>query len=60
MNYADVIKERILPHLGHNIVMESYDNNADICVECEDCWEVLFSTKCLKNYLESYGINCEE
>ena len=40
--------ERLRPHIGHNIVCVCYGNRddpADICIECEDCCEVLVSAE---------------
>ena len=45
MNY---IRERLKQHLGHAIVCVYYgdmDDPADICIECEDCCEVLISAE---------------
>lgn len=45
MNY---MFNKLRPHIGHNIVCVSYgdqDNPADICIECEDCYEVLISAE---------------
>lgn len=40
--------DKLKPHIGHNIVCVYYgdkDNPADICIECEDCCEVLVSAE---------------
>lgn len=40
--------EKLKDHIGHKIVCVSYgdpDNPDDICIECEDCNEVLVSTE---------------
>lgn len=40
--------ERLKPHIGHHIVCACYgdsENPADICIECEDCNEVLISAE---------------
>lgn len=40
--------ERLKPHIGHNVVCVYYgdkDDPADICIECEDCNEVLISAE---------------
>lgn len=40
--------ERLKPHIGHKIVCSYYGervNPADICIECETCWEVLISSE---------------
>jgi hypothetical protein len=45
MNY---IREKLMHHRGHNVVCVSYgdwDNPADVCIECEDCNEVLISAE---------------
>lgn len=45
MNY---IKEKLLNHIGHNIVCVYYGNKEDpndVCIECEDCNEVLISAE---------------
>lgn len=39
---------KLKPHLGHNIVCAYYgsiDNPVDICIECEDCGEILLSVE---------------
>lgn len=45
------LAKKLRPHIGHNIACGCYGNAdapADICIECEDCGEVLVSA-------ESYG-----
>lgn len=45
MNY---MFERLKNHIGHNIVCVYYgdkSNPADICIECEDCNQVLISAE---------------
>lgn len=40
--------EHLKPHIGHNIVCVCYgdiDNPHDVCIECEDCGEVLISAE---------------
>ena len=40
--------EKLKNHIGHDIVCVAYgdiDNPVDICVECEDCNEVLVSAE---------------
>jgi hypothetical protein len=40
--------EKLKPHIGHNIVCVGYGNETeliDICIECEDCNEVLISSE---------------
>jgi hypothetical protein len=45
MNY---MFDKLRNHIGHNIVCVRYgdeDNTADVCIECEDCCEVLISAE---------------
>lgn len=45
MNY---MFERLRPHIGHRVVCVYYgdrDDPIDICIECEDCCEVLVSAE---------------
>ena len=45
MNY---IYKKLLAHRGHHIVCVSYgdwNDPADVCIECEDCNEVLISAE---------------
>lgn len=40
--------ENLKPHIGHNVVCTCYggaDDPNDICIECEDCCEVLISAE---------------
>ena len=40
--------KKLKPHIGHNITCVAYgdiNNPADICIECEDCCEVLISAE---------------
>lgn len=40
--------EKLKNHIGHDIVCVAYgdiDNPVDICIECEDCNEVLVSAE---------------
>lgn len=40
--------EKLRPHIGHRVVCSCYgdpENPADICIECEDCWEILISAE---------------
>ena len=40
--------EKLKNHIGHNVVCVSYGDYYDpddICIECEDCNEVLISTE---------------
>lgn len=30
-------------HVGHEIVMTEYEQNEEIAIECEDCYEVLLA-----------------
>lgn len=42
------LREKLMAHRGHNIVCVSYgdwDDPADVCIECEDCCEVLVSAE---------------
>ena len=43
------IYEQLRPHIGHNIACVAYGQNkedpVDICIECEDCNEVLISAE---------------
>ena len=46
MNY---MYDKLRHHIGHNIVCACYgkdkENPVDICIECEDCYEVLVSAE---------------
>lgn len=45
MNY---MYEKLKNHIGHNIVCVCYgdpSNPSDVCLECEDCGEVLISAE---------------
>lgn len=41
--------EKLRPHIGHNITCVHYgkknEGPVDICIECEDCNEVLISAE---------------
>ena len=41
------------PHIGHNVVCVAYgkenEDPVDICIECEDCNEVLISAEIFDN-----------
>ena len=40
--------EKLKSHIGHNVVCVAYgdfDSPMDICIECEDCCEVLVSAE---------------
>ena len=42
------LRDKLMPHRGHNIACVSYgdwDDPVDICIECEDCGCVLISTE---------------
>ena len=42
------IFEKLKHHIGHRITCVAYgdyDNPSDICIECEDCNEVLISSE---------------
>ena len=42
------MKKKLLPHYGHKIVCVIYgdeDDPSDVCIECEDCGEVLVSAE---------------
>ena len=45
----DYMYNRLRPHIGHNIVCVAYGEYekepVDICLECEDCGEVLLSAE---------------
>ena len=46
------IYELLKSHIGHNVVCVSYgdeDNPNDVCIECEDCNEVLISSESINN-----------
>ena len=45
---TDDMYKKLKPHIGHKIVCVAYgdlDYPADICIECEDCNEVLISAE---------------
>ena len=47
-NIGDIIYNALKTHIGHNIVCVAYgdiNNPDDICIECEDCNEVLISAE---------------
>lgn len=40
--------EKLKPHISHNVVCVCYgdpDDPVDICIECEDCYQVLVSAE---------------
>ena len=42
------MRERLKPHIGHHVVCVYYgdpNDPVDICIECEDCNEVLVSAE---------------
>lgn len=44
--------ELLKNHIGHNVVCVTYgdeSNPSDICIECEDCNEVLISSESFDN-----------
>ena len=44
MNFESLLWDILEKHRGHHVVIASYgdwDDPADICLECEDCGEVL-------------------
>ena len=46
--YMGYMYEKLRNHIGHNIVCVAYgdiNNPVDICIECEDCNEVLVSAE---------------
>lgn len=50
-----MIYELLKNHIGHKIVCVAYgdkDNPDDICIECEDCNEVLISSESFDNEAE--------
>jgi hypothetical protein len=45
---SNPIRDKLMPHRGHNVVCVCYgdwDDPADVCIECEDCCEVLISAE---------------
>ena len=47
-NMMNWIFEKLKYHIGHKITCVAYggyDNPSDICIECEDCNEVLISSE---------------
>ena len=56
----NTIYEKLKPHIGHNIVCACYgdpDDPVDICIECEDCNEVLISAESFDN--EDTIVHCK-
>lgn len=48
MNIDSILGEVLKEHIGHNVRIVSYgdkDIPQDICLECEDCQEILISTE---------------
>ena len=45
---TNYMKEKLKRHIGHNVVCVCYgdpDDPVDVCIECEDCCEVLVSAE---------------
>ena len=69
--------EKLINHVGHNVVCVAYgdsDNPQDICIECQDCNEVLVSAETfekesiltektlkilLRNTIDAYEDECD-
>ena len=53
--------EKLRPHIGHNIVCVSYGRDGeepfDICIECEDCNEVLVSAESFDEDEQKESVN---
>ena len=47
--FRNYMYEKLRPHIGHNISCVAYgkdkEDPVDICIECEDCGEVLISSE---------------
>lgn len=46
--FDNVLWDRLLAHWGHNVRIVKYgdpDNPADVCLECEDCGEVILDAE---------------
>ena len=44
----DTLRKRLLSHVGHHVVIVTYgdeDDPADVCLECEDCGEVILDSE---------------
>lgn len=44
----NVMFERLKPHIGHRIVCVYYgdkEDPCDVCIECEDCNEIIISAE---------------
>lgn len=44
----NLLREKLLKHIGHHVVIASYgdtDNPVDVCLECEDCGEVILDSE---------------
>ena len=58
--FENYIYEKLRPHIGHNISCVAYgkdkEDPVDICIECEDCNEVLISTETFneEDYMAQY------
>lgn len=48
-NDNELLWNALKPHIGHTVHVESYVNNSDeivdICLECEDCGEVILNSE---------------
>lgn len=47
---SNYVREKLIAHIGHNVACVCYGditNPADVCIECEDCNEVLISAEVL-------------
>lgn len=54
------IAKKLRPHIGHKISCVYYgdaDNPADVCIECEDCGEVLVSAEDYNAETQRNGLN---
>ena len=48
INFDNLLWEILLEHRGHNVRIVSYgnvDDPADVCLECEDCNEVILDAE---------------
>ena len=51
------MREKLKPHIGHDIVCVAYGNKEnpfDICIECENCGEVLVSAETFESGERTY------
>lgn len=54
---SNIMREKLMAHRGHHIVCVSYgdwDDPADVCIECEDCNEVLVSAEDFDSDIEQF------